>query len=93
MDIDKELNKLRQIQEVEAPPFLLTRIHQRIKSLDNKPAPIKWKLAFVLSTVIILGLNLSMFFDKSDVSQVSENGVALVVSSMALSNSNELYHE
>lgn len=93
MNIDKELNKLKQIQKVEAPPFLITLIHQRIKSLDYKPAPIKWKLAFAISTVIILSLNLSIIFDNSNASQVSETGVAVVVSSMALSNSNELYHE
>jgi hypothetical protein len=30
MTIDNQLNKLREIQQVEAPAFLLTRINQQI---------------------------------------------------------------
>ena len=93
MDIDSKLNQLKQIQEVEAPPFLLTRIHQQIKSLNDKPAPAKWKLAFAICTALILSLNLSIIFSKTDTNPLSVAEIDVVVNSMTLSNSNELYHE
>ena len=39
MDIDKKLDLLKNIQSVDEPPFLLTRIRQRIQSLNCRLLP------------------------------------------------------
>ena len=54
MNIDNQINKLSEIQQVEAPAFLLTRIKQQIANTQNQSAPAKWKLAFVLGAIVLL---------------------------------------
>ncbi|HPH24507.1 MAG TPA: hypothetical protein PLW32_11525 [Chitinophagaceae bacterium] len=91
MTIDNQLNKLREIQQVEAPAFLLTRINQQIDNTQNQSAPVKWKLAFVLAAIILLTVNVWAFI-RSNKTQ-SSSSIETVVSSMSLNNNNQLYHE
>lgn len=91
MNIDNKLEALKKIKQVEAPPFLLTRIKQQIQNLGNAPAPVKWRWAFAASAIIILALNISVFFTRN--SSATNTGIETVVSSMNLSNSNSLYNE
>lgn len=91
MNIDNKLDALKRIKQVEAPPFLLTRIKQQIQNLGNVPAPVKWKWAFAGSAIIILVLNVSILI-KEDSSQES-SGIETVASSMNLTNTNALYNE
>lgn len=92
MNIDNKLNVLKGIKEVDAPPFLLTRIRQGIQSLQYAPAPVKWKWAFAGTAIIILALNLSIVFKTTD-PQSTEPGIENVVKSMNLSSANNLYNE
>ena len=89
MNIDHNLDALKKIEQVGAPPFLLTRIKQQIRNLEN--APVKWRWAFAVSATVIITLNLSVFF-SNDIS-TKTNSIETVVSSMQLSNSNTLYNE
>ena len=91
MTIDNQLNKLREIQQVEAPTFLLTRINQQIANTQNQSASIKWQLAFVLGAFILLTVNVWVF-TRSNKTQ-SSSSIETVVSSMSLNNSNQLYNE
>ena len=91
MNIDNKLDALKRIKQVDAPPFLLTRIKQQIQNLGNVPAPVKWKWAFAGSAIIILVLNVSILL-KEDSSQES-SGIETVASSMNLTNTNALYNE
>ncbi len=91
MNIDNKLDALKKIKQVEAPPFLLTRIKQQIQNLGNAPAPVKWKWAFAASTIIILALNFSIFLTRSGSDKNA--GIETVVSSLHLSNTNALYNE
>lgn len=99
MNIDKKLELLKQIKEVDAPPFLLTRIRQQIQNAGTVAAPVKWKWAFGAVAVIVLLLNVSILFSissgtKSNAGITNEpSGIEKVVSSMNLNSSNELYHE
>jgi len=86
-----KLDLLQQVQKVEAPPFLYTRILQRISSVQETPAPIKWRFAFAAVAVLLLALNISILLSSKP--KTKSNNIDTVVSSMNLSTSNELYHE
>ena len=91
MNIDNKLDALKKIKQVEAPPFLLTRIKQQIQNLGNAPAPVKWKWAFAATAFIILALNMSILFRTG--SAENKTGIEAVVKSMNISDSNDLYNE
>lgn len=95
MNIDNKLDLLKQIKAVDAPPFLLTRIRQQIDNLNNVEAPVKWKWAFAVSAVLISALNISILFTSNDKTVVTDKaaGIESVVSSMNLTNTNQLYNE
>lgn len=95
MNIDNKLDLLKQIKEVDAPPFLLTRIRQQIDNLNNVEAPVKWKWAFAASAMLILGLNVSIFFksDSTSASAGKNAGIENVVKSMNLTSTNNFYNE
>ena len=91
MNIDDKLNQLRKIEQLEAPPFLLTRIKQRLNNLENQPAPVQWKWAFAASAIIVFTFNTAFFFSQGNTT--IKGNINAVVSAMNLSNTNELYHE
>jgi hypothetical protein len=91
MDIDKKLELLKKIQKVDAPPFMLTRIMEHIDSFTIEKAPTAWRLAFVGAAVVVLSLNVSIFLKSSD--KQNESGIEGVISSMELSNTNDLYND
>jgi hypothetical protein len=93
MSIDKKLDLLKQIKEVEAPPFLLTRIRHRINHPGNAEAPVKWKWAFALTSVVILALNISILLTSAASATKKNTGVENVVNAMNLSTQNDLYNE
>jgi hypothetical protein len=91
MDIEKKLELLKKIQKVDVPPFLLTRIMERIDSATIEKAPTFWRLAFIALSMVVLALNVSILFKPSD--KQNKQGIEEVISSMELSTSNELYHD
>ena len=97
MNIDNKLDALSRIKQVDAPHFLLTRIKQQIRNLENAPAPVQWTWAFAASTVVVIALNLFIFLGTNDSSTttntVNTDGIETVVSSMHLTNTNTLYNE
>jgi hypothetical protein len=90
MNIDNKLDKLKSIRQVDAPPFLFTRIQQRIQNLADAPAPVKWKLAFVSAAIILIVLNTGILLKSS---QSKTQGVEPIVNSLQLSSSNDFYHD
>ena len=93
MDVDNKLNLLKQVKVVEAPPFLLTRIRQQIQNLNDIEAPVKWKWTFAITSVVILVLNVSVFFKQADSKTENTTAIETVVSSMNLSTKNNIYNE
>jgi hypothetical protein len=91
MDIEKKLDLLKNIQSVDEPPFLLTRIRQRIQSLELAPAPRSWKWALALAGATILVLNLGIIFKT--VNTPKNTSVEAIAVSMNLSSGNNLYDE
>ena len=95
MNIDNKLDILKQIKQVDAPPFLLTRIRQQIENLGNVEAPVKWKWAFAVSSVLILALNISILLKSNDKTEATSKsgGIENVFKSMNLTTTNQLYNE
>lgn len=96
MNIENKLDLLKQINQVEAPPFLLTRIRHQIQNLGNVEAPVKWKWGFAVTFILIIAFNISILFQTTtgvDKPGAKSDGIENVISSMNLSNSNDLYHE
>lgn len=91
MNIDQKLDLLKKIQKVDAPPFILTRIRQRLDSSEPMPVSTAWKLAFGSGLLLVAALNVSILllrFSNTDKSQIQE-----IVSTMDLSNQNDFYNE
>ena len=91
MDIDKKLDLLKKIQSVDEPPFLLTRIRQRIQSPEFSPAPRSWKWALVLAGAAVVVLNLGIILKTA--STAKKSSVEAIAVSMNLSSGNNLYDE
>ncbi len=85
--MEDNLENLKMIDRVEAPPFLFTRILGRIESLQYPSK--RWKLAFLTAAIVVFVLNATILFKP-----VNDGGhFGDVVSVMHLSTSNTLYHE
>jgi hypothetical protein len=91
MNIDNKLDKLKNIRRVDVPPFLFTRIKERIDSMSDAQVSKQWKLAFALTALLIVALNTGIIFQSSG--REKKNNITDVVSAMQLSPSNDFYHD
>lgn len=89
---DQELRVLENVQRVQAPPFLLTRIESRIEASIAERVPLRRVIAASFILVIVFAFNTYVFVDKLDVSESSSTAVSLV-DEMGIGNSNHLYDE
>lgn len=89
MNIDQQLDKLKQIRKVDSPPFLFTRIRAGIEAAAAVSAPMKWKLAFAGTAILLMALNAGMLFRSGE----PESKIEQLANAMQLSGSNELYHD
>ncbi len=85
------LNQLDALQRVEAPPFLLTRIRQRIADAALPQVSPKWVWATVLSFILIAVLNVYTVSNYSS-SQTGTQQPANLVEQMNLQTNNSLYY-
>jgi hypothetical protein len=92
MNIDQKLEHLKQIQEVDAPDFLFTRIKQQIQNRNMAKAPVQWKWAFAGLGIVILALNASLLFKPVNNKQ-NQAEIETYINALHLTNSNNLYHE
>jgi hypothetical protein len=93
MNIDEKLDLLKQIKEVDTPPFLFTRIRAQINSLNTTSAPAKLKWAFALTCFILVAINVSLLLTSATNIEKKTAGTAIIVMSMNLSTQNDLYNE
>lgn len=90
MNIDTELNTLKRIHPVGAPPFLFTRIEQRIAASSASAASPKLRLA-VFSTLIVLAIVNVLAVSSQSGRRSSGTDIRILASEMNVSSSNELY--
>jgi hypothetical protein len=93
MEYNKNMDVLKQIKEVDAPPFLLTRIKQQIQNQQLAEAPLKWKWSFALAFAVVLALNISTLLGAGNIVEKKHPGVENIVNSLGLSATNDLYYE
>lgn len=87
INMDNQINSLDHIQRVEAPPYLYTRISQRIRNNHSgKISPLLgWSLGITCALILLLNITvLSMYSNK----QIEEKNLA---KSMNLMPDNYLY--
>ncbi len=88
--INSVLENTKKIKRVEAPPFLFTRIEQKLKNAVTDSVAIKWVTASVGALIFLVLLNFVLIrktlFQKPE--NKPETELAL---SLGLDNSNQLY--
>jgi hypothetical protein len=89
MDFDNKYDLLGRIERVAAPPFLLTRIQQRIQTKKEYlfSPRIVWGLS--LCMIIIMVVNFTFIFNQTRINKVEKN----IAKEMNLIPNNELYNE
>lgn len=78
---------LDSIQRVDAPPFLLTRIKEKIKTNPDVKVGVGWVLAGSVSLMLVLVVNVVVMSKSSVKNQQTTN----LVASMNLAPDNTLY--
>ncbi|MBK0382334.1 hypothetical protein I5M32_05110 [Pedobacter sp. SD-b] len=90
MNIEERLNKLSNINKVDSPPFMFTRIQQKINEVLPQEAPLYFKWSFVLTAVIILALNIVAIKNQK---ANGNSSLEKVATEMQLKNNNDFYNE
>ncbi len=85
--IDSRLDLLDQIQKVEAPLFLLTRIKQKINSAESVFFSPKLTWAFIVILILVLMLNATIMIKKMN----EDRNAKSIVEAMHLLPDNSLY--
>ncbi len=83
--VEHAFRQLAEINPVDAPPFLLTRIKQQIANKEVKVKPV-WAVSFATAIALLFMLNLNIVSQKSEQTQEQN-----FISSMGLYNQNNLY--
>lgn len=91
MEVEKAIHLLQQIEKVEAPPFLRTRIQARIELAIAETPGRSWVLAGVTTMALVLLVNtVTLFGDRTT---RSSDPVSELSRGMGMSPSNQLYYE
>jgi hypothetical protein len=91
MNLENRLNKLSEINQVDAPPFLYTKIEQRIINLQEKKINPVFKFAFTGLIAFILITNVLVL--NNYYASKKSNNLEVVVQNMQLQNNNTFYNE
>ena len=86
------LEQLRKVRKLEAPPFLLTRINAKIMARQAEQLPTSWKWAGVSAFGLMLCLNL-IGLKMSQSTARSPIAIETLANGLQMSNTNQLYHE
>ena len=86
----KDLDLLKKVRRVEAPPFLLTRIQAKIGAAETGRLPVSWRWAGGLTFGLLLFFNVfSLKFEKTTL----PSPAGQIAESLHLQTSNQLYDE
>jgi hypothetical protein len=81
------LDNLRKIQKVETPPFLFTRIQQKIEQSKKERMPKHIALAVGLTAALLLAVNAIVLVNYNSKANTTES----LAKSMHLTSNNSLY--
>ena len=86
------IEQLKKVRKVDSPPFLLTRIHAKIRANQVEQLPISWRWAGGLAFGLMLCLNLLVVKTNHQTAGQTD-GIEALADGLQLSNANQLYHE
>lgn len=78
---------LEKVQKVEAPPFLYTRILNRIQNKAQETVPVKWAVVAAACLLVLITINISV------IQSSKENNRTDLSEAFSLQTSNSLYNE
>lgn len=78
---------LEKVQKVDAPPFLYTRILNRIQNKVQETVPVKWAVVAAAGLLVLITINISVIRSskQKNTTDLSE--------AFSLQTSNSLYNE
>jgi len=80
------LSALNKIQKVEAPPFLFTRILERVQTQAAEASPVtKWAVSVSLAAILLLNIAVIVSENRSSKTNLAQT--------MGLMPNNMLYHD
>ena len=83
------LDILTKIQKVDAPPFLYTRILNRIQNKVTETIPLKWAITLAASLVVLISINTGVMIMAKESTASSAN----LSEVFSLQTNNSLYNE
>lgn len=83
------LDKLKEINKVDAPDYLWTRIQQAVESSAETKFSTKWSYALGIAVICLVCLNSSLFFSNFD----GDSKEIDLVETLNLDSNNTLYNE
>lgn len=86
--VEQRLELLQQLQKVDAPEFLFTRISQQIASQSGYNFPMTLSWVFSASLLLLVALNVLTLTRK-----ISETPTPNIAQMMNLAPDNSIYHE
>lgn len=87
-NMDNNLDILNNIKKVEASPFLLNRIQQKIEAEKQNTISTKWVYAMAASVLILLSLNVFAIVHKTE-----KNEAKAIAKNMHLLTNDNFYNE
>ncbi len=87
MNIEKELESLKGIRKIDAPPFLYTRILNTIQKRQKEIMPVKWVLAAVAFLILVFAINITA------INASQKNKESDLTEIFALKSQNMFYNE
>ncbi len=90
MKNENELDLLKKVSKMDAPPFLMTRIAAKIRAGEIERLPVSWQLAGGLAFAALVFFN--VFLAKNENRKTALPAETLAVN-LKLQTSNQLYDE
>lgn len=87
-----ELEALKKINRVEAPPFLFTRIEAKIEAVEAQTVSINWVVGASLAFSLLLAVNILLIQNKFSGSS-EQTQFQTYIEDMNLDATNESYYE
>ena len=91
MQHTNEIELVQQVNRVDIPPFLFTRIQARIEAQLNEQLPISWVWVSLSTLLLLIVVNTLILRDTTPLPEASNSGINHISEEMGMQTSNQLY--
>lgn len=88
-----EIELLKKVKRVDAPPFLRTRIDSQIKQHEVDSISDGWVWSFAATFVLLFVLNSIVFMRGTENVSIDNNKAYIITQDMGMNVSNQLYND